>query len=61
MPPQYFYWHGLDNEDLHCVCGTPHPVQIFDDALPANMTRQCTQCGAIADLDEGSGEWVVRQ
>lgn len=55
-----FYWSGTDNEDLYCVCGTPHPEQIFDDALPAKMIRRCTQCGATADLDEGTGDWIIR-
>jgi len=55
-----FYWDGVDHEDLYCVCGTPHPEQIFEDEFPAKFIRRCSQCGAVADLDEGSGEWVVR-
>lgn len=58
--PTKFYWGGVPAIDLHCVCGTPHPVQIFDDAFPSRMIRQCGQCGAIADLDESSGDWIVR-
>jgi len=58
---QSFYWSGTDNEDLYCICGTPHPEQIFDEALPAKIIRRCIQCGAIADLDESAGDWVVRK
>lgn len=57
---QSFYWDGVDHETLHCVCGTPHPVQIFDDAFPARMIRRCGQCGATADLNESTGDWIVR-
>lgn len=58
--PEAFYWDGVDHEDLHCVCGTPHPVQIFDDAFPSRMIRRCGQCGATADLNERTGAWLVR-
>lgn len=55
-----FYWDGVDHEDLFCVCGTPHPVQIFDDAFPDKWIRQCSQCGAVAEFNDGSDEWEVR-
>lgn len=57
---EMFYWGGVDHEDLYCVCGTPHPEQIFEDEFPAKLIRRCCQCGAVADLDEGSGEWIIR-
>lgn len=59
-PKEVFFWGGEDNEDLFCVCGTPHPVQIFNDELPGLFSRRCSQCGAMGDLDEGSGDWIVR-
>jgi hypothetical protein len=49
-----FYWDGVDHEDLHCVCGTPHPE------VTSELVRTCTQCGAIADLINDE-HWVVRQ
>jgi hypothetical protein len=54
-----FYWDGVDHEDLYCVCGEPHPQQIFVEALPAKMMRKCRRCGAVAELNEGTGEWLV--
>ena len=57
-PPQ-FYWGGEDHEHLHCACGTPHPVQVFDESRPGVAMMQCTQCGAVATLDEGTGEWDI--
>jgi hypothetical protein len=59
--PTTFYWDGEDHEDLYCVCGTPFPEQIFEEAFPARAIVRCTQCGATADLDEGTGDWVVRR
>lgn len=55
-----FYWDGVDHEDLYCVCGTPHPEQIFRDDFPSRHLRKCTQCGTTAELDEETLEWFVR-
>jgi hypothetical protein len=51
---EHFYWGGEDHEDLYCMCGTPHPVQIFNEALPGVAIRKCSQCGAVAILDDGA-------
>ena len=55
---QKFYWGGTDNEDLYCVCGTPHPTVVSEEL------RRCEQCGAAAQLiedksDENFGSFVV--
>jgi len=54
-----FYWDGIDHETLHCACGTPSPEQLFDESRPGVAMRRCTQCGAVATLDEGTGEWDI--
>jgi hypothetical protein len=58
--PEAFYWDGVAHETLHCVCGTPHPEQIFEDEFPSRVIRRCGQCGAVADLNERTGAWLVR-
>ena len=52
---QKFYWSGTDNEDLYCVCGTPHPTVVSEEL------RRCEQCGAAAQFvdDAEGGSFVV--
>lgn len=54
-----FYWGGVDHEDLYCVCGTPYPEQFLDESRPEVHIVRCTQCGTIATLDEGTGQWDI--
>jgi hypothetical protein len=60
-----FYWDGIDHEDLHCVCGTPHPTVDVDPSNPDDqdppIIATCGQCGAVADLGtDDEGCWIYR-
>ena len=60
-----FYWDGVDHEDLHCVCGTPHPTVEADSSNPDDqdppIVAKCGQCGAVADLGtDAMGDWIWR-
>ena len=60
-----FYWDGIDHEDLHCVCGTPHPTVEVDSSNPDDqdppIIARCEQCGTVADLGtDANHEWIYR-
>ena len=56
-----FYWDGVDHEILHCRCGTADPKRTADEGDPTRTISTCLSCGTIAELDEETCEWVVRE
>jgi hypothetical protein len=54
------YWDGVDHEDLYCVCGTPDPELFWANYWTGVSARRCDTCGAVADYDTQTMEWVIR-